>query len=234
MTLYPLYLESGPKRKTTMVHVPDLLGCVATGPTTDEALARTLDAIRAFLRFLRRHGTDADPAAEIGTEVAEHVTQGLWLGNGSPSIVFACDLEPLTPADAETFIARLEWMRAEMLAVIDGLGDETWEDKPETARSVRRIVEHISGAEYSYVRLFGKLPGISGPGATEKMTRDELLTWTAHLQQSEFARLRALTDLERTEVVQQGQSIRTARKVVRRMLEHQWEHLRELQERLNS
>jgi uncharacterized damage-inducible protein DinB/predicted RNase H-like HicB family nuclease len=234
MTLYPLSLESGPKRKTTMVHVPDLLGCIATGPTTDETLARTPDAIRAFLRFLRRHGADADPDAEIDTRVAEHVTEGTWLGNGSPYIVFACDLESLTPGDTEEFIARLEWMREEMLDLIEGLGDDEWEEIPETARAVRRIVEHVSGAEYSFVRLFGKLPGVSGPGATEKMSRDELLAWTAHLRQCEFDRLRSLTDAERTELVARGQSMRTARKVMRRMLEHQWEHLVELRERLAS
>jgi hypothetical protein len=33
--LYDLYLESGPKRKKTMVHVLDLLGCIVHGPTTD-------------------------------------------------------------------------------------------------------------------------------------------------------------------------------------------------------
>src|SRR5690349_6262075 len=132
MALYPLYLESGPKRKTTMVHVPDLLGCVATGPTTDEAVARTPEAIRAFLQFLRRHGEDTDPDGEIETRVVEHVTEGQWLGNGSPYIVFACDLEPLTPEDGERFLARLTWMREEMLGLIAGLSDAAWEAKPDT------------------------------------------------------------------------------------------------------
>ena len=32
MVEYKLYVESGPKRRKTMVHVFSLLGCVATGP----------------------------------------------------------------------------------------------------------------------------------------------------------------------------------------------------------
>jgi hypothetical protein len=32
VTVHDLYLESGPKRRKTMVHVLDLLGCVAVGP----------------------------------------------------------------------------------------------------------------------------------------------------------------------------------------------------------
>ena len=55
-TTYALYLESGPQRRKTMVHALDLLGCVAVGPTTDAALAATPAAIRAYLRFLARHG----------------------------------------------------------------------------------------------------------------------------------------------------------------------------------
>ncbi len=234
MTLYRLYLESGPKRKKTMVHVLDLLGCIANGPTTEEALARTPDAIRAYHRFLQRHGAPVDPAAGIETEIAEHITEGMWLGNGDPSIVFQPDLEPLTPDDAELFIAHLEWMRSDMLTLVEGLSDDQWEEKPPIARAIRRILEHVSGAEYSYVRLLGKIPGVAGPGATEKMTRDELLTWMAHLREREIDRLRALTDAERSEPFRHGQTIRTARKVVRRMLEHQWEHLAELQDRLGE
>src|SRR5512135_3149793 len=99
MTTYELFLESGPKRRKTMVHVLDLLGCVAVGPTTDDALAATPDAIRAYRRFLGRHGESVDEDATFGTRVAEHVTEGGWLGNGSPYIVFGPDLQPVTEVD---------------------------------------------------------------------------------------------------------------------------------------
>jgi predicted RNase H-like HicB family nuclease len=39
-----------------MVHFLELLGCIATGPTTEEALDRTPATIRDFLQFLQRHG----------------------------------------------------------------------------------------------------------------------------------------------------------------------------------
>ena len=45
MTTYALYLESGPRRRKTMVHALDLLGCVAVGPTTEDALAATPDEV---------------------------------------------------------------------------------------------------------------------------------------------------------------------------------------------
>lgn len=71
MTEYRLYLESGPRRRKTMVHVLELLGCVATGPTTEEALAATPDVIRAYLRFLGRSGEAVEPEGPFSTAVAE-------------------------------------------------------------------------------------------------------------------------------------------------------------------
>jgi len=38
MTIYKLYLESGPQKKRTLVHVPQLLGLNYFGVTTDAAL----------------------------------------------------------------------------------------------------------------------------------------------------------------------------------------------------
>jgi predicted RNase H-like HicB family nuclease len=79
MQTYKLYLESGPKKKKTMVHVLEVLGCISKGPTSDETLNRTPEAIHAYLRFLKRHGETVDPDGEFETVVAEHVTEGEWL-----------------------------------------------------------------------------------------------------------------------------------------------------------
>src|SRR5829696_5610128 len=87
MTVYKLFLESGPKHKKTMVHIAELLGCVVTGPTTEEALNRTPDGIRAYLRFLKRHGERVNPDGEVQTEIVAHFTEGIFLGQGDPSLI---------------------------------------------------------------------------------------------------------------------------------------------------
>jgi predicted RNase H-like HicB family nuclease/uncharacterized damage-inducible protein DinB len=234
MTAYELYLESGPKRKKTMVHVLALLGCIATGPTTEEALDKTPGAIRAHLRFLQRHGAAVDADAEVQTHIAEHITEGVWLGNGDPSIVFQPDLEPLTLPDMEDFIQRLEWSRSEVLALVNGLSDDQMAARPPQGRPIRAILEHVFGAEYAYVRAFGKLEGVSGPGPVEKMSTGDLLAWMGTVRAREIEKLRSLNEQERSEPFMPGKEMRTARKVMRRMLEHEWEHLTELQERLKA
>ena len=45
-------------------------------------------------------------------------------------------------------------------------------------------------------------------------------------------RLVAMTEAERTQTIQRGQVTWTARRMLRRMLEHEWEHLLEIAERL--
>jgi len=235
MTLYQLYLESGPRRKKTMVHVLELLGCVATGPTTEEAVDRTPQAIRAYLRFLGRHGAPVDVDAEVQTETAEHITEGIWLGNGDPSLVFAPDLEPLTPEDAEAYIQRLEWMGSEMVALVGGLSQGQLEEKPRPkGRSIQAILEHILESEYAYMSAFGKLEGLPGTGSIVKKRQGDLLEWMGYVRAREIERIRSLSWQERSEPFVHWKYTRTARKVMRRMLEHQWEHLVELKERLGE
>ena len=241
MAVYKLYLESGPRRKKTMVHVLELLGCIAAGPTTEDALESTPDAIRAFLQFLDRHDLPLDAGHGVGavvdapveTQIAEHITDGVWLGNGDPSIVFQPDLAPLTPEDGDIFIQRLECMRAEMVDLVGGLTQGQLEAKPAPkGRPIQAILEHILESEYAYMYAFGRLEGLPALGSIVKKREGELLEWMGVVRAREIERLRSLNSQERSEPFVHWKYTRTARKVVRRMLEHQWEHLVELKERL--
>lgn len=234
MTLYKLYLESGPRRKKTMVHVLELLGCIANGPTTEITLDRTPAAIRRYLCFLQYHGESVNPDVEIQTEIAEHVMEGLWLGNGDPSIVFEPDLDPLGIEEMEILISHLEWMRLDMFNLVGDLSDEELDQKPEKGRPIRTILEHILGSEYNYMYAFGRPEGLPGSGSIVKKREGNLLEWMAYVREVEIERLRSLSQEQRSEPFIHWKYTRTARKVMRRMLEHQWEHLVEIQDRLQG
>jgi len=233
MSPYKLYVESGPQRKKTMVHVLELLGCIASGPATEEALAQTPAAIANFRRFLSRHGAAIEVDAGITTEVASHITEGIWLGNGDPSLIFEPDLLPLTEQDGQEFIQRLEWMWAEMVALVGGLSEAQLEEQPKPrGRPIRVILEHILESEYAYMYAFGRPEGLPGSGSIVKKKEGTLLAWMAYVQSVEYKLLRSLSWEERSEPFVHWKYPSTARKVVRRMLEHRWEHLVELRERL--
>ena len=114
MTLYRLYLESVDYRSTTMVHVPDLLGCVAVGPTTEAALDAIPEVVNAFRRFLLRAGELVELDDAVDWDVVEHVTGGDRLGYGSPTVLFGPDRRPLTPDEATRLHQRLRQLREEV------------------------------------------------------------------------------------------------------------------------
>lgn len=233
MTEYALYLESGPQHKKTMVHVPALLGCMANGPTTEAALDATPDAIRTYLRFLERVGEDVDPAEPITTIVEEHITEGEWLGNGSPYVTYATDLEPVSQAELATFANRLSRLRNELATWAGGLDDAGLDTNVAgSSRSNRAILLHVVGPTAAYVSpVLGTVRGVSRLQTAAERGQiplaDALRQSTALLVE----RLQTVTDEERSKIVDRLKEVRTLRKALRRCLEHDWEHLVELSRR---
>ena len=234
MKVYSLYLESGPRKQKTMVHVLELLGCIANGPTTEAALAATPGAIRAYLRFLKRHGENVDPAAAFETTVAEHITEGYFLGQGSTAFSYAPDLPPVSPRDTALYIQHLDWSRSELLGLVGGLTAAQLAAEPPQGRAIGAILRHAMESESNYVRQqLGKVEGLSEAVNIERNGLG-LLAAMSLARQLEFDRLRAMTPLELAQSVPHGQATWTAHKMFRRMLEHEWEHLLEIQDRLGG
>jgi uncharacterized damage-inducible protein DinB/predicted RNase H-like HicB family nuclease len=233
--VYALYLESGPKRRKTMVHVIDLLGCVATGPTTEDALDATPEAIRAFRRFLHRHGeaVAGDQDEPIELRVVEHITEGDWLGNGSPYITFRHDLDPLSDDEIDHYLRHFRW-RCDELAdwAATQSADQLDAEPPVRGRTARAILLHVLGSQGAYLAsALGGAPGFSRlHSATERgeVDIDEALRRTATMVAE---RVQQTTPEERAAVRQLPAGPRSLRKAFRRMLEHDWEHLTELSRR---
>ena len=235
MTEYAVFVESGPKRRKTMVHVMDLLGCVANGPTTAEALEATPAAIRKFLDMLMRHGDDVDPGVEITIAIAAHMMEGSWIGQGDPIAGFATDFVPLTRAELEPFRTRLGWLHEEFLALIDRVPAELMPVKPEVGRDIYDIIRHTAASHGVYLRqIVGKVEGLNAAYKPIEQGTDDLPAALTRYWAVMDARLAALTDDELTGQFRHGQLIWTARRGIRRMLEHEWEHMMEIEARLGA
>lgn len=229
--IYRLHLESGPKKRKTMVHVSNLTGCCVGGPTTDEALDATPDAIRRYLGFLADHGEVVDPSARFGVEVVEHVMEGVWLGNGIA--VIATDTDPLPPKELRTMLERHRWIHEGIREQLEGLDAEALSGKPATGRALEDIVTHVLQAEAAYLssglRTNRELNRVAREVERgERDPRDGLLA-VADLFAAD---IRATTPAERRAVIPRGQSIGSLRRTMRRALEHGWEHLQEIEARL--
>jgi len=233
MKKYSLYVESGPRRKTSMVHVIDLLGCIARGTTTEEAIEATPEAIRAYLRFLQQHGEKVKLAESFSTVVVQHIMEGSWIGYGDPAPGFAPDLQPLTEKDQRVALRRLAWMQADLIDLTRAQSTKQLSAEPKTGgRSIEQILDHVAESHAVYLRyLVGKVDGLSDALKAIK-NPDGLIDGLSRTWEISNARLNELTERERKQRVPHGQVTWTARRALRRMLEHNWEHLLELRERL--
>jgi predicted RNase H-like HicB family nuclease/uncharacterized damage-inducible protein DinB len=216
-----------------MVHVLDLLGCIANGPTAEDALEATPEAIRAFLRFMKRAGEGVDPEEPFTTSIAEHVTEGEWLGNGSPYLVFGPDLLPIYGDEIEAYFRRFQCLREEISSWAERQADEVLDSVPETGgRSARAILLHVLGPTGAY--LATAVGGTTGFSRIHTLAeRGEIPVAAALRQTAAMAAERALatTPEQREAITQRPKDVRTLRKAIRRTLEHDWEHLAELSRR---
>ena len=229
MLTYDVYLESGPQRKKTLAHVLDLLGCVVQGDTTDEAIAATPDAIRAYLGYLRRHGEKVEQKGRIETRICQHNIEGLFSGQA----IWPQDLKPLAPAALARYLRWLEWSRADLLALVKGIDEKGLRVKPAKGRSLRDILLHLLGADKAYVyALVGPLKSIGEPTNAADRGALDLRIALNEARAAATARLKSLTPAERARVRKAGQSTVSAHRMIRRMLEHEWEHRREIAARL--
>jgi hypothetical protein len=145
-TEYRLYLESGPKMRTTMVHVIDLLGCVANGPTTEAALEAAPGEIERFHRFQKQYGEKV-PGGKLTTVVVQHVMEGSWIGYGDPAPGFEPDFEPITEEDERVYRRRFQAMGEELLALTGLQSGRQLARKPAHGRALADIVKHVANAE---------------------------------------------------------------------------------------
>jgi uncharacterized damage-inducible protein DinB len=232
-TTYHLYLDHGPKRKTTMVHVIDLMGCVANAGTTEQALEVTPDAIRRFARFLGARGDPIDPEAPFDTAIVEEVTEGVWLGQGVA--VFGPDRIPLSREDLERLVDRHGWIREATLDLVRDLSSRERAEEPGRGRSIAAILQHVYAADGGYLSS-----GLASNRAYNKLGREaENGEVDVRVALSEGARLfagdlLAATPAQLEAVIPRGRSIGSVSRTVRRALEHGWEHLREIERRLGE
>lgn len=227
---YELYLESGPQHRKTWIYVPSLPGCSTVAATSELAPEAAREAIVDRLAFLRSHGekVDSDPPT---VSVAEHAIERQTLGFGQR--FWPPDLPPLSQDEVPRLMRWAEWSREALIAAARRQS-RPMEARPDSGRSTLTILAHVAGAEWAYVSgTLGTLPGGSARIAAIEAAGDEPWAAMAAERAAIVARLEAMTpeDLRRV-VEKKGQPHWTARRMFRRLLEHEWEHTRELESRL--
>jgi predicted RNase H-like HicB family nuclease len=241
LTRYDVYLEVG-DGGVSMAHVLQLPGCAAGGASLDEAMANVVTAIADYYDWLGRHGDPvSDGTSAITIDLVE-VTRGLGpFQRGDKAALFGPDREPLSRDELETCLRYAGYSRDDLLTLTRRLPDVVLDWRPgldgphaHEAMTIREILRHTGNAEEWFAsRLVhpDRLP-------VQWQDDDQLpvFEFLTMERRTVTALLRELTDAEREAVsyptwfTDHPDEPWTARKALRRLLEHEREHARHIRE----
>ena len=215
MAKYLVYIETIGDPITVkgpVAHVPALPGASARGKTIEEAKENIRVAVEDYLSLLRDVGEQVPKASEdIHLEFEE-----------VDGTTFLTDYDALRPNEMETLFRWMAVSRQELMDLVKSLSQEAFEWTPEDdTPSIRDILCHVAESDLWYTDRLKQWP--EAPLYRLAATRGVALE-----------RLRALSEEDRSRVtVHEGEEW-TPRKVVRRMLEHEREHIAQLRQLLEA
>ena len=222
-----VWLEPGYDRGRFGVWLLDLLGAFGWAGTRDQAISQAPSTAGWYREWVARHGEPLDFV--IGaTEIVEEVPVEI-AGDAERFALFDADSAPVTAEALDTTLRRLGYARDDLLAVLDGFDAVTAaRTGQDDAREVPDVVDHIARTE---IWLASRLdPAARFP--IEQLEGDArgvlaaTRAWTVDRVREQAARdPAAARDDSRGEAW-------TLRKVLRRLLYHSVDHLRELDRRL--
>jgi predicted RNase H-like HicB family nuclease/DNA-binding FrmR family transcriptional regulator len=190
--------------------VPAFPGCNASGATRDEAIANTRKAFRAYRELLEARGVSTEHVKGIDPAT-------LTVEDAPPSGMLPGDERPLEEHEIRDFLHQFEASRAALISLMKELSPDQLEQKPtETIWSVRETLEHMLTTDITFLARLEKWP--TNP----------------------FAALQAVHRLafQRFSVMEPGDWVDhtimgrrwTTRRVMRRLLEHEYEHYGQIKE----
>jgi predicted RNase H-like HicB family nuclease/uncharacterized damage-inducible protein DinB len=209
MVKYLVYIESigDPiTLKGPVAHVPALPGAAARGKTVEEAKEAIRAAVEEYLSLLRDVGEPVPKASEdIHLEFEEASTT-----------TFLTDYDALRPNEMDTLFRWMAISRQELMDLVKNLPEDAFKWKPGgDTPSIGDIICHMAEADLWYTERLKQWPEV--PLFRLAATRSVALE-----------RLRALSEADRAKVTVYESQEWTPRKIMRRMLEHEREHITQL------
>lgn len=206
-----IYVQQDPSDGTFTAHVLELPGCNARGTSRDEAVQNVKRSFRDYLALLSSRGMSVDRWESLDVdsfEVKEPATR----------TVFPEELRAMDEHELRDFLHQMEASRSALLAAVRGLSADELERRPSAAMwSVREALEHVMTTEAA---LLAKL---------ERWPANEFATLQA-VHRMAFQRFTVM-DPEDTTIDHEILGRRwSTRKVMRRILEHEYEHLGHIRE----
>ena len=239
MTL-PIYLDATASGRV-MAHLLEPPGLGVRFPSR-EAMARDLPGLLdAHLAWLRARG-EAVPAGPSDYVVAEEIVVAGDFESGDDVGFYTPDTVPPTSEEVERYLCIAGHAHTDLLALVEPLDGAALDwVRDERTRPIRRVLRHIVGAELWYMTRIIDDPKAAGLpeiirdadarcDATEDLVERVRIAWPAFQHWA-----RSLTREQRERIVVPVHHAShperwTARKMLRRCIEHCREHTRSIEQ----
>lgn len=217
-------------------HVAELPGCFTRAASREAALNTLETTIARHLTFLRTHGLGFKGAPSDFT-VGEELHDIPELGeSGGAVALFASDRQAVSGRDLDMFLRLMRWNREELLGLVQPLQKHARDARPlSDKRTLNETLRHIMYAEEWYLSRLG--PAIQKQYEERlrslRQTRRirSVLDQAVNVRRSAVQTLKAVQGQELPEVFRRRAYTRhpeeewTFRKVLRRFVEHEREHI---------
>jgi predicted RNase H-like HicB family nuclease len=215
-------------------HIVELPGCFTRGASREEVVSLLQSAVEERIRWLRERGFDYPMLS--GFKVIEEQHDIPELGeSGGVVALFKSDMEPLDESATSEAIKLMTFHRKELLETVGELTkDELDIISILGKRNVRQDICHIINAEEWYVSRLGLRYQKIYEENLRKVTGSRRLAAVERLQLTRPAMITALElaltnghqgPFKRRAYTDHPEELWTLRKVFRRFLEHEREHL---------
>ena len=230
---HPVYVEVR-RDGRAMAHVYTLPGCISKGKSMEEALQGIEREIGQYYSWLKSHRVTLEEIK--GWELVEAKEGIAPFESGDAAELFKPDLEPPEDEELEEYLRRISFSRQDLLSLVITLPEEELKRQREgTKRTIEIILYHIAQAEEWYISRLGLIPELH---QFDNFT-GTVFDYLAAVRTMATKRLRSLSPLERAtvyriaEYTQHPEEPWTMRKSLRRFLEHEREHARNIAGLLN-
>ncbi len=216
-------------------HVVELPGCFTRGETREEVLGALPNAIADHIAFLGARGHPVDATLDFGLVEEIHGIPELGEAGGAVAL-FSSDGEPVGEEEFNHFLDLMRWNREELLGIVEHLSEEERNARPLPDKwTIEETLRHVANAEEWYVSRLGA--GIQGEyeGFVRGMNPEE--RWGSIIERLEATRRGCVHSLEyafgrgaegvftRAAYTRHPEERWTFRKVLRRFVEHEREHI---------